>query len=57
MLDPSLRHCQEVVEPLGGGGWWEEVRSLGVCPLRGLWDSAHFLALFLTQPPRGGALL
>lgn len=30
-LVPSSWCCWELVEPLGGGAWWEEVRSLGVC--------------------------
>lgn len=30
-LVPSLRHYWGVVEPLGGGAKWQEVRSLGMC--------------------------
>jgi hypothetical protein len=31
-LVSSLRHYWEVVEPLGGGAYWEELRSLWACP-------------------------
>jgi hypothetical protein len=31
-LVPSLRHYWEVVEPLGGGDSWEEVKSLQGMP-------------------------
>jgi hypothetical protein len=34
------------VEALRGEAYWEEVRSLEVCPWRGLWDPSFFLSFF-----------
>lgn len=47
---PSLWHYWEEVDPLGGWGCWEEVRSLGVC----LWGGNRTTVCF---PPPQGKLL
>jgi hypothetical protein len=47
LMVPCLWHYWKVVESLGGGVQWEEVRSLRVCPWRGYWEPGPFLPLSL----------
>jgi hypothetical protein len=42
---PACDTIWEVVEPLRSRVWWEEFRSLGLCPWRGYWDLSPFLSL------------
>lgn len=59
---PSATH--KCSRPLGGGAWWEDVRSLEAGPWRGYWNSNPFLSpwyevsiLFPTHTPHHDVLL
>lgn len=47
----SPKWCWEVVEPGGGGAYWKEIRSSGVCPWRG--KSLPFSLGFLVHKVSG----